>query len=326
MVQTLITMFTKALAVALALCAATPSWSQTFPNKSIRLVVPFTPGGATDIVARLIGAQLTRQLGQPTVVENRAGAGGTVGSDAVAKAPADGYTLVVSNIAAHGAGPAITRTIPYDADRDFTHIALIGTIANALVVNPTLPARNLAEFLDYARRHPGLFYGSGGRGTSAHLSGELLRAMTGIDFVHVPYRGAAPAMADLIGGQIPAVFDAIGSIAPAVRAGKLRMLAVTSPQRSPAMPDVPTIAEAGVPGYEATSWFGISGPAGLPPAIVERLSRELRTAMQEPTVARQLAELGFVRRDDSPAEYQAFVRTELAKWADVVRRAGIQPE
>jgi tripartite-type tricarboxylate transporter receptor subunit TctC len=315
-----------ALAALAIIAAAGPTLAQSYPTRPIRMVVPFAPGGATDIVARLIGEQLSRQLGQPVVVENRAGAGGTVGSDIVAKAPADGYVLVVSNIAAHGAGPAITRNMPYDADRDFTHIALIGTIANALVVNPNLPARMLEEFMAHARRNPGLFYGSGGRGTSAHLSGELLRAMTGLDIVHVPYRGAAPAMADLIGGQIPAVFDAIGSIAPAVRAGQLRMLAVTSPQRSPAMPDVPTMAEAGVPGYEATSWFGFSGPAGLPPPVVERLSQGLRRAMEEPAVTQRLAALGFVRRDYSPAEYQSFVRAELAKWADVVRRAGIQPE
>ena len=314
------------LAAFAATFAAKRAAAQSYPTRPLRLVVPFAPGGATDIVARLIGEQLGRQLGQPVVVENRPGAGGITGSDLVAKAAADGYTLVVSNIAAHGAGPAITRNMPYDPDRDFTHIALIGTIANALVVNPNLPVRSLAEFLDHARRNPGLFYGSGGRGTSAHLSGELLKAMTGVEITHVPYRGAAPAMADLIGGQIPAVFDAIGSIAPAVRAGQLRMLAVTSPQRSPAMPDVPTIAEAGVPGYEATSWFGISGPAGLPPAVADRLSSELRVAMQQPDVARRLEDLGFVRRDYAPAEYQAFVRAELTKWADVVRRAGIQPE
>ena len=311
---------------ALAAIIATPALAQSYPSRPVRMIVPFAPGGATDIVARLIGEQLSRRIGQAVVVENRAGAGGIVGSDLVAKAPADGYTLIVSNIAAHGAGPAITRSMPYDADRDFTHIALIGTIANALVVNLNLPVRTLAEFLEHARRNPGLFYGSGGRGTSAHLSGELLKAMTGLDIAHVPYRGAAPAMADLIGGQIPAVFDAIGSIAPAVRAGQLRMLAVTSPERSPAMPEVPTMAEAGVPGYEATSWFGFSGPARLPPPIVERLSRGLLLAMQEPSVTQRLVELGFVRREFTPAEYQAFVRAELTKWADVVQRAGIQPE
>ena len=311
---------------AVAAAVAPRAMAQSYPSRPIRLVVPFAPGGATDIVARLIGEQLSRQVGQPVVVENRPGGGGIVGSDLVAKAPADGHALVVSNIAAHGAGPAITRNMPYDADRDFTHVALIGTIANALVVNPALPVHTLEQFIQHARRNPGLFYGSGGRGTSAHLSGELLKAMSGIEIVHVPYRGAAPAMADLIGGQIPAVFDAIGSIAAAVRAGQLRMIAVTSPQRSPAMLDVPTFAEAGVPGYEATSWFGISGPASMPAAVTERLSRELRGAMAEPVVARRLAELGFVRRDDTPAEYQAFVRSELAKWADVVRRAGIEAE
>ncbi|MCC7426924.1 MAG: tripartite tricarboxylate transporter substrate binding protein [Alphaproteobacteria bacterium] len=314
------------LAAGLALAAALPAAAQTYPDRPLRLVVPFAPGGATDIVARLVAEHLGTALGRPVVVDNRPGAGGVTGSDIVAKAPADGYTLIVSNIASHGAGPALRRAMPYDPDAGFTHLALIGTVANALVVNPNFPARTLAEFIDHARRNPGVFFGSGGNGTSAHLSGELLTAMAGINLQHVPYRGAAPAMADLIAGQIPSVFDAIGSIAPAVRQGQLRMLAVTSPQRSPAMPDVPTMAEAGVLGYEATSWFGISAPAGLPAPIAERLSRELRAVLKLPPVATRLGELGFIPRELSPAEYQAFVRAELAKWRDVVAKAGIQRE
>lgn len=297
-----------------------------FPVRPIRMVVPNVAGGVNDVVGRIFAESMTATLGRQVVVDNRPGAGGVLGADMVAKSPADGYTLVVSNIAAHGSGPAITAAMPYDADRDFTHIALIGTVANALVVHPSFPAKSLQEFIAYAKAKPGVFFGSGGRGTSAHLAGELLRVAAGIELQHVPYRGAAPAMTDLLANQIPAVFDGVPAIAPTVRAGQLRMLAVTSPERAPAMPDVPTFAEAGLPGYEATSWFGISGPAGLPAPVTARLSTDLRAIMKSPEVSARLAELSFGPRDLSPEEYRQFVRTELAKWADVVRSAGIKPE
>ncbi|MFM1987199.1 MAG: hypothetical protein RJA99_156 [Pseudomonadota bacterium] len=315
-----------ALVAAGLLVACAGVRAQDYPNRPVKLVVPFPPGGTTDIVARLVAERLGTALGRPMVVENRPGAGGAIGADAVAKAAPDGYTLVVSNIASNGSGPALRRAMPYDPDRDFTHLSLIGTVANVLVVHPSFPAATPAEFIAQARARPGLLFGSGGIGTSAHLAGELLNVVAGVKLQHVPYKGSAPAMADAIGNQIPAVFDGVPAVAAAIRAGQLRAIAVTSAARSPAMPEVPTLAEGGAAGYEAASWFGISAPAGLPAPIAERLSRELRAIMASPEVSARLQQLGFAPRDLSPAEYQAFVRAELAKWADVVKRAGIPVE
>ena len=314
------------MAILCAMVAAPAVLAQEYPSRTIRLVVPFPPGGTTDIVARMIAERLGAATGRPLVIENRPGAGGAIGAEAVARSPADGYTLLVSNIASNGSGPALRRAMPYDSDRDFTHIALIGTVANALVVHPSSPVRTPQEFVAYAKATPNVFFGSGGVGTSAHLAGELLNVVAGTKMQHVPYKGAAPAMADLLGNQIPAVFDGVPSIAPAVKAGQLRAIAVTSPTRSPAMPDVPTFAETGVTGYDATSWFGISGPAGLPVPVTDRLSRELLAILRTPAVSSRLEQLGFSPRNFSPAEYQGFVRAEMVKWADVVRRAGIPVE
>ncbi len=297
--------------------------AQDYPSRAIRLVVPFPPGGTTDIVARMVADRLGALHARPLVVDNRPGAGGALGAELVARAPADGYTLVVSNIASNGSGPALRAAMPYDPDRSFSHIALIGTVPNALVVHPAFPAVTPQEFIAYARAKPGVLYGSGGVGTSAHLAGELLKVMSGIDVQHVPYKGAAPAMADLLGQQIPAVFDGLPAVLAQVKAGKLRLIAVTSPARSPAVPEIPTFDEAGVPGYQATSWFGVSGPAGLAAPIVDRLAGDLRMVLAQPEVSARLIELGFAPGDMSPAQYQAFVRAEIAKWADVVKRAGI---
>jgi tripartite-type tricarboxylate transporter receptor subunit TctC len=309
------------------LAAAVPVGAQAqhqdYPSRTVRLVVPFPPGGTTDIVARMVAERLGALHGRPLVVDNRPGAGGALGAEAVARAPADGYTLLVSNIASNGSGPALRAAMPYDPDASFSHISLIGTVPNALVVHPAFPARTPQEFIAHARARPGVMYGSGGVGTSAHLAGELLKVMAGINVEHVPYKGAAPAMADLLGQQIPAVFDGLPAVLAQVRAGKLRLIAVTSPGRSPAVPDVPTFDEAGVPGYQATSWFGISAPAGLSPALVERLGQEIRAVLRQPEVSARLIELGFAPGDMTPDRYQAFVRAEIAKWADVVKRAGI---
>lgn len=310
-----------------ALAAGAPSsaqaQSQDYPSRTVRLVVPFPPGGTTDIVARMVAERLGALQGRPLVVDNRPGAGGALGAETVARAPADGYTLLVSNIASNGSGPALRAAMPYDPDGSFSHIALIGTVPNALVVHPAHPAKTPQEFIAHARAKPGVMYGSGGIGTSAHLAGELLKVMAGIDVQHVPYKGAAPAMADLMGQQIPAVFDGLPAVLSQVKAGKLRLIAVTSPTRSPAAPDVPTFDEAGVPGYQATSWFGISAPAGLSPALIDRLGREIRAAIKQPEVSARLIELGFAPGEMTPAQYQGFVRSEISKWADVVKRAGI---
>jgi tripartite-type tricarboxylate transporter receptor subunit TctC len=316
----------RAAAALLGGVAAVASLSvaaQDYPSRSIRLVVPFPPGGTTDIVARLVADKVGARQGRPLVVENRPGAGGAIGAEAVARSAPDGYTLVVSNIASNGSGPALRAAMPYDPDRSFAHIALLGTVANALVVHPDFPAKTVQEFIAHAKARPPVMFGSGGVGTSAHLAGELLKVMAGIDLQHVPYKGAAPAMADLLGKQIPAVFDGLPAVLAQVKAGKLRIIAVTSPARSPAAPDAQTFAEGGVQGYQATSWFGISGPAGLPTPVVDRLASDIGAVLKLPEVAQRLTDLGFAPGNMTPAEYQGFVRTELAKWADVVKRAGI---
>lgn len=300
-----------------------PAQAQEYPSRTVRLVVPFPPGGTTDIVARMVTERLGVLQGRPLVVDNRPGAGGALGAEAAARAPADGYTLLVSNIASNGSGPALRAAMPYDPDGSFSHIALIGTVPNALVVHPAHPAKTPQEFIAQVRARPGVMYGSGGIGTSAHLAGELLKVMARIDLQHVPYKGAAPAMADLMGQQIPAVFDGLPAVLSQVKAGKLRLIAVTSPTRSPAAPDVPTFDQAGVPGYQATSWFGISAPAGLPPALVDRLGTDIRAVIKQPDMSARLIELGFAPGDMTPLQYQGFVRSEITKWADVVKRAGI---
>ena len=290
------------------------------PNRPVRLVVPFPPGGATDVVARLVAQRMGAALGQPVVVENRAGAGGTVGSDVVAKSPPDGHALLVSNIASQGVGPSVYRAIPYDAMRDFTHIALLAAIPNVLIVNADRPVRNIADFVAWAKRDPGgVRVASPGNGSSSHVTQELFKRLAGIELTHVPYRGSGPAFNDVVANQIEAM---VTTLQEAGRNDRVRILAVMSDHRIAGWPDVPTIVEQGFPDLVASTWFGLSGPAGLPAPIADRLHAEALAALAAPDVAQRRAEIGAESPPLSRADYTAFVAREIARWGEVVRLSG----
>jgi len=313
-----------ALAGAAALLARPALSQEAYPSRPVRLVVPFPPGGSTDVVGRLVAQGLQEKLGQPVVVDNRPGNAGIVGSNVVRMAPPDGYMLLMSNIGSQGIGPFVFRQVPYDTMRDFTHIGMMGTFYNVLMVNPAFPARSVAEFVAEAKRRPGaLNFATSGNGSSNHLLGELLKLEAQIDIVHVPYRGSGPALTATIANEVPAMFDSIPSATAQVRAGTLRALAVSSPQRVPQLPDVPTFAEAGFPRLVASNWFGLSAPAGTPSAVVDRLSRALNEAAASPELASKLGEVGLSTQQMPPAEFTRFVGDQLAFWGDIVRRAGV---
>ena len=316
-----------ALSVGLGLGNASLVHAQDYPSKPVRFVVPFAPGGTTDVLARLVGEKLSASLGQQFVVDNKPGAGGNVGTAQVAKAEPDGYTLLMGTVGTHAINASIYPSLPYDPVQDFAPVTLVATVPNVLVVNLEVPANSVAELIALAKEKPGeLNFASSGNGSSIHLSGELFKAMTGVDIVHVPYKGSGPAVVDLLGGQVEMMFDNLPSSAPHIKAGKLRPLGVTSKERSPTLPDVPTIAEAGVPGYEALSWFGVLVPAGTPDAVVTRLQQEIAKILADPAMRERFAELGAVPVGDTPAEFAAFIGSETAKWADVVQKAGITLE
>lgn len=312
----------RSLAGALAIVAG-PAWAQ-LPARPIRLVVPFPPGGSTDVVGRIVAERLQAKLGQTVVVENRGGASGAVGSQAVARMPPDGLSLVVSGVGSHGIVPAVNPNAGYDALRDFTHVGMLGMFHSVLVVHPSFPARDLGGFLAEARQRPGAInYATSGNGSSNHLLGELLRLEAGVEIVHVPYRGAGPALQAVLANEVPAMCDSLPSATPHIRAGSLRALAVSSRQRLPAFPDVPTFVELGLPNVVVENWFGISGPAGLPQPVVARLSAALSEVLTEPATATRLGEMGLDARPMPPAEFEGFVERNLAFWADAVRRAKV---
>ncbi len=307
------------------LATISPAPAQTYPNKPIRLVVGFAAGGGTDYVARAIAPRLTEALGQPLIVENRPGAAGTLGNDLVAKAAADGYTLLAAAAGPMTVAPNFLGKLPYDTFKDFDPVALIVTSPFVLVVNPTLPVKTLAEFDTLAKSRPGsINFGSSGTGGSPHLAGELYKRMAGIDIVHVPYKGLAPALTDLLGGQIQAVFADIGLVLKQIEAGKLRPLAVTGPQRFAALPAVPTVMESGVPGYRAETWYGLVAPAGVPASIVSRLHAETRKALVAPELQAQLATQGLVPANLSSAEFSTMIRDDFNKWGRLIKEANIQ--
>lgn len=310
-----------------AATAAAAARAQSTAPRPMRLVVPFPPGGTTDILARELAHVLAESRGAAVVVENKGGAGGIIGSAEVARAAPDGTTLLLT-ATHHVINPSLLRDrLPYDARRDFTPLALIATVPNALVVHPSLPVHSVAELIAHARANPGrLSFGSTGIGGANHLAGELFKVMAGIDIVHVPYRGAAPAMSDLLGGQIPMMFDSLPTVLPHLAAGRLRALAVTSAQRAASAPDLPTMQEAGVHGFEATAWFGLYGPGGMPAALADRINGEVREALAVATVRERFARLGAEPGAMDRSSFAAFVLSEMEKWREVVERAKVRVE
>ena len=301
--------------------------AQAYPNKPIRFIVPVAPGGIADYYSRVIGSKLHEAWGQPVVVENRAGGGGNIGSDIVAKSPPDGYTMVMGFIGSHAVNPFLVKHMPYDPQRDFVPVVMVIEAEGMLAVHPSLPANSVHELIALAKAQPGrLAYASGGIGTSSHLAGELFKSMTGTSLVHVPYKGNAPAIADLIGGQTQLTFATMPTVVPHVRAGKLRGLAVIGATRSAAAPQLPTIAESGVPGFSVNNWIGLFAPAGTPGDIVRKMNAEVQRIMRLPEVTRRMEVEGERFTPNSPEEFGAFIRAEVAKWAKVVKDAGITAE
>ena len=299
--------------------------AETYPSKPIRVVVPYPPGGTPDILIRELGPKLTAALGQQIIVENRPGAGGNIGSEVVAKAAPDGYTLVMGTTATHSINQALYKKLAYDPVKDFVAVALIATMPNVLVVNNDFPAKSVKELIALAKAKPGtITFGSGGNGTTHHLSGALFEKMTGVDMTHVPYKGAGQALPDLIGGQINIMFDNITSSMAYIKSGKLRVLAVTTPKRSAALPDVPTMQEAGVPGYEMSGWFGLLAPAKTPPEIVARLNKAINKILQSIEMKELLAKQGAEIVISTPAEFTAFVKERTDKMTKVVKDSGAQ--
>ena len=305
------------------LIAAGSAWAQAYPTKPVTLVVPAPAGGPTDIIGRLAGQILTPQLGQNVVVDNRGGAGNTLGTDYVAKAKPDGYTLTVGSPSSHSIAPSIYRNLPYDPVRDFTPIALLATSPTVLVIHPSIPARNLKEFIALAKAKPGdLNFGSGGNGTTSHLTGEYFKTAAGVKITHVPYKGSAGATTDLLAGQIQMMFHGLHLSLPYMRTGKLRGLGLTSPKRSPLMPELPTISEAGLRGFEVNTWYGVLGPAGLPKDVVAKLNAALLKGMEQPAMRARLVEQGLDIIGSTPEQFARVIAEEKDKWAKVVQQSG----
>jgi tripartite-type tricarboxylate transporter receptor subunit TctC len=315
----------RALCAAIAVVAAGAAHAQ-FPTKPITIIVPASPGGILDQTSRLVASELTKLVNQPVLVENKAGAGQIIGMQALLRAEPDGHTLVMGSIGPNAANYSIYPKLPY-APGDFAPVAQVVSMPNVLLVNPSVPATTLAEFVALAKAKPGgLVLGSSGTATSGHLAAEMLKMRAGIDLVHVPYKGAAPALTDLVGGQVQVMVDNLITALPQVRAGRLRALAVTSAQRVPELPNVPTIAESGYPGFEVTVWVGLLAPAKTPPAVVSKLHTDIANVLAMPQVKQRIADMGGATIPMSPEQFGAFIRSEIDKWGAVVRQAGIKAE
>jgi len=311
---------------AVAMTGAGAAWSQAYPAKTIRLVAPFPPGGGTDIIARLLAQKLSEGLGVQVIVDNRGGAGGTIGTDILAKSPPDGYTIgLVSG--SHGINPSLYKKLPYDTLRDFSSITMAAIGPALLVVHPSVPAKNVKELIALANAAPQqLTYASPGSGTPPHLGAELFRTMAGIQFVHVPYKGNAQVMTDLIAGQVALSFPVIAAVLPHVKSGRLRGLAVSSRERAGVLPDMPTISESGLPGYESASWYALLAPAGVQPAVISRLHQEAVRVLQLPDVRERLRAQSLDTVGNRPEELTATIKTEMEKWARVVKLSGARAE
>lgn len=313
-----------AAAAASLAAAALPAAAQgAWPAKPVTIVVPFAAGGTTDILARVVGQALARELGTSVVVDNRAGAGGNIGASLAAKAPADGYTLFMGTVGTHAINASLYKKLPYDPVKDFAPLTRVAMVPNLLVANPGKPYKSVRELVAYAKANPGrVNFASSGSGSSIHLSGELFNALAKVEMVHVPYKGSAPAVTDLVAGQVDVMFDNMPSAIQHVRSGRLRPLAVTTAKRSPDLPDVPTIAEAGVPGYEATSWFGLYAPAATPAPVLARLHAGLVKVLADAEVRKKMDDQGAEPMSETPEQFAEFMRKETAKWAQVVKASG----
>ena len=318
---------TALIAVALLGLGTTGAGAQAWPARPVRIIVPFAPGGTADTLGRLVAQRLSESFKENFVVENRAGAGGVIGSELVAKAAPDGYTLVVSGVATHCIAPALSKDFPFDPLRDFTHIALFGGPPGVLVIHPSLPVKDLKQFIAYAKAEGGkLAYGSPGNGTQGHLIAEQLKQVAGIEMTHVPYKGAALAVADLIAGHVPVTSTTLTTAATQIKAGRARALAVSSAKRVQDFPDVPTFSELGHPELSASIWFSLSGPAGMPPEVVNRLNAEVRRVLQLPDVRERLRPEGIEPGDLGPQQFTAYMTAEVKRWAPVVRASGAKAD
>lgn len=316
----------KLLAAAATLAVAGTAAAQgAFPSKPINIIVPFSAGGTTDILARIVGQALGTELGQAVIIDNKPGAGGNIGGQQAARSPADGYTLFMGTVGTHAINQSLYKKMPYDPIKDFAPLSRVATVPNLLVAHPSRPYKTVKELIAYAKAHPGeVTYGSPGSGASPHVSGALFQSMTKAELTHVPYKGSAPAVSDLLGNQIAIMFDNMPSAIQHVRSGKLRPIAVTTAKRSPELPDVPTIAEAGVPGYEATSWFGLWAPAKTPADVQQKLYTALVKVLKDPAVVKKISDQGGEVVIDTPAQFDAFIKTEAAKWGKVVKESGAE--
>jgi tripartite-type tricarboxylate transporter receptor subunit TctC len=318
------------LAVSLAVAvvaSAQPASAQAWPSRTVRIVVPYAAGGGVSLLAQTVGAKMQELMKQPVIVDNRPGAGGTVGTRAVAKSDPDGYTLLLGYTGTLAIGPSLYKNVGYDPRKDFAPIGMIGNAPNSLVVNPSFPATTLAELVAYAKANPGkVNFGSAGAGTASHITGEYFARAAGITLTHIPYKGTGPALTDLLGGHIPMAFAPIPASHSNVAAGKLRALAVTSTTRSGLLPDVPTIAESGIAGFDASLYYGLVAPAGTPRPIIDRLNKALREALASDVVKRQLGNDGTDITPGSPEDYAALIDKDEKKWAQLVKQSGVEPE
>jgi len=318
-------MFSRIAACLLAALAATVAGAQSWPAKPIRMVVPFPAGGPTDVMTRALADKLTQALGQPVVVDNKPGAGGSIGSDLVAKSAPDGYTLLMATSSTHSIGPYLAK-LPYDPARDFAPIVYVGKATNILVVPPSLPVDNVRDLIEYAKKNPGLNYASSGIGGISHLTSEMFAAMARVKLTHVPYKGTQLSMPDLMSGQISILFDSVLTAKPHIDAKRIKALAISSRERSPLVPDLPTVAESGLPGFDSWTWFGIFGPAGTPRVVVDRINADVNRIVGDAAIRERFAQLGFDTAGGSPAQFAAVVDSEARKWSQVIRDANVKPE
>ena len=314
-------------ALVLAAAFSSTAFAQTYPVKPVRFIVPFPPGGGNDTIARLVAQKLAVAIGQQVIVDNRPGAGGTIGAEAAARSPGDGYTMFLAGVASHGINPNLRRKMPYDALKDFQAVSLIASAPLLVVIHPSLPVKNVKDLIAVAKAKPGqINYASNGPGSSSHLAVELFDLMAGVKMTHVPYKGLAPALTDLLSGEIQVMFSSAVAALPQAKAGRLRAIAMTGAKRSPAIPNVPTVAESGLPGYETGSWYGVVVPAGTPRAATDRLSREIQAIVKSPDFTAKLNEEAVIAIGSTPEAFDQHIRAELARWAKVIKAAKVELE